>query len=307
MTWLIIALLAALAAWPFIAETRRTKIGRAERQGAPGGFAKLSQGVTYYRWFGPARGPVILAVHGLTTPSVVFEDIAEGLGAFGYRVLTYDLYGRGLSDAPRGAQTAQFFHQQIDELLADQDVGSDLTMIGYSMGGSIASTYAAAQSDRINRLILLASAGVDIKESSFDRFCRTTPILGDWLFMAFAPRRMAMENANSAGMNASPNVQSALQSCLSRQGYAPAVLSSRRGMLADRNEAAHREIGRLNLPVIALWGAEDEVIPLTALGQLSQWNRNTAQEVIEGANHAFPISHAQDVVSRLGEVLRERD
>ncbi len=307
MTFLAILIVAAIAAWPFIAESRRVKIGRAERQGAPGDFAKLSQGVTYYRWFGPARGPVIVAIHGLTTPSVVFEDLAAGLGGLGYRVLAYDLYGRGLSDAPKGRQSQAFFHQQLDDLLAHQELNEDLTLIGYSMGGSIAATFAATQPERIKRLILLASAGVVTHESAFLRFCRNTPLLGDWLFLALSSRRMTAEIEAVAAKTPSPAIQGALRVELTRQGYLPAVLASRRGMLAESTEQAHRILGKEAIPVIAIWGKQDEVIPITALGQLTQWNRNTLQEVIDDADHALAYSHAATVAERLKGVLRERD
>ncbi len=307
MMWVTFVVLAVVVAWPFMMESRKVRIGRAEREGASGGFARLPQGVTYYRWFGPTRGPVIVAIHGLTTPSVAFAEMAEGLSALGYRVLTYDLFGRGWSDAPKGAQTEEFFHQQLNDMLLDQGVTDNLTLIGYSMGGSIAATFAAAQPDRMSRVILLASAGIQANETGFDRFCRTTPFLGDWLFLALGGRRLAgafeAEHSNSQW----PEVAAAQRAELARQGYLPSVLSSRRGMLSDQTEEAHRALGRAGVPVVGVWGDTDPVIPLSALGQLTQWNRATMQEVIEGADHALPYSHAQAVVDRLRDVLRERD
>lgn len=40
----------------------------------------------------------------------------------GYRILTYDLYGRGYSDRPSGKQNREFFLQQLDDLLAYEAV-----------------------------------------------------------------------------------------------------------------------------------------------------------------------------------------
>ncbi len=307
MMWVILIALGAVAVWPFIAESQSTRIGRPEREGTPGRFVKLSQGVTHYRWHGPARGPVIVAVHGLTTPSVVFDELAQGLGDLGYRVLTYDLYGRGLSDAPNGAQTSAFFHQQLNDLLADQGLEEDLTIMGYSMGGAIAATFAASHTDRMKRVILLASAGAALRESSFDRICSTTPFFGDWLFLLLSKRQM--KRAILADQTVPPDhpVMTAQLSELDRQGYLPAVLSSRRGMLAEKTEAAHRKLGQEDVPVIAIWGRQDAVIPISSLGQVSQWNRNTLQEVIDAADHTFPYSNPDEVVARLRDVLRERD
>jgi len=91
--------------------------------------------VTHYRWHGPIDGPVIVAVHGLTTPATVWNGMIPFLTAQGYRVLSYDLYGRGFSDAPSGAQNIAFFTRQLGELLADQEITDAVTLMGYSMGG----------------------------------------------------------------------------------------------------------------------------------------------------------------------------
>ena len=72
--------LAVIAIWPFSMERRKTVIGIDERHGAEGDFARLSQGVTHYRWLGPARGPVAVVIHGLASPMESMEPIAEGLG-----------------------------------------------------------------------------------------------------------------------------------------------------------------------------------------------------------------------------------
>ena len=44
-----------------------------------GQMAELEMGRTHYRWMGPVRGPVIVAIHGLSTNSVVWNVMAKGL------------------------------------------------------------------------------------------------------------------------------------------------------------------------------------------------------------------------------------
>lgn len=292
--------MAVVAGLPFLREARRKPIGEAERRVAPGAFAHLSQGVTHYQWIGPARGPVAVAIHGTSISSLIWDDIAEGLGKVGYRVLVYDLYGRGLSDAPKGAQDAGFFLRQLTDLLTDQGLGQDLTLIGYSMGGAIATSFAGAHPERVKRLILLAPVGMGQPEDGIVRFMRQTPLLGDWLFMALSGWQMRRS------IGAGATVITAVQKTeLGRKGYLPAVLASIRGLLQDRLEGDHRTIGRADVPVVALWGDQDQVVPLSGLGTLAQWNRNVRQEVIAGAGHELPFTHATKVLKVLKDVLRE--
>ncbi|EEB85586.1 alpha/beta fold hydrolase [Roseobacter sp. GAI101] len=78
------------------------------RGSAPGQFAELSRGVTHYEWVGPARGPVAVCVHGLTTPSFVWRSITKGLVLMGFRTLIYDLYGRAIRIGQADRRTAPF-------------------------------------------------------------------------------------------------------------------------------------------------------------------------------------------------------
>ena len=110
---IVIAILAA----PFIIEWRRIPMDAQARADAPGEFAELSNGITHYQFHGPVDGPLVVCVHGLTTPSFVYEGLAKRLMERGYRVLVYDHYGRGYSDRPKGDQDRAFFVSHLEELL----------------------------------------------------------------------------------------------------------------------------------------------------------------------------------------------
>ena len=306
MGWLLAAVvIGGLALWPWLDESRRHP-SQAFRDKAPGRFAKLSRGVTHYQWLGTARGPVIVCVHGLTTPSPVWYAIAEGLAALGFRVLVYDLYGRGFSDAPAGAQDDTFFVEQLSDLLDHQQITEDVTLMGYSMGGSIVTAFAAAHPSRVRRLILLASAGMWLREDRITENARMTPVFGDWLHHVVVARkdRRALRKQLGQTFDIAGIVELQLAEFESR-GFLRSVLSSRRNMLAQSLEQEHRAVARADIPVIGIWAEKDDVIPLKSLGTLSQWNRNVRQEVIEGAGHAVAYTHAEDVVVVLRDVLRE--
>jgi pimeloyl-ACP methyl ester carboxylesterase len=298
MIWtLLIAALAALAIWPFAREAMRKPMNDAVRSNAPGQFAQLSQGITHYRWIGPVRGPVAVCVHGLTTPSMVWDAVANGLALMGFRVLVYDLYGRGYSDRAPGLQDQDFFIRQLTDLLDDQGITEDVTFLGYSMGGAIVSAFAARHPERVLRLILLAPAGMGHDLGKLAKFTRDTPILGDWLMLLRYP---AAHRKGTEAERALPSEVDGIidyqQAELAKRGFVPAVLSSLRGMLPHKLEEAHRQISRDGIPVLAIWGREDVVIPISAMGQLAQWNRVARHEVIEGAGHGLTYTHATAVL-----------
>jgi len=303
--WIVLLALALVVALAVTAEGRRRSIKDADRRGSQGKFAHLSQGITHYRWHGPSRGPVLVAVHGLTTPSKVWDIVAAGLGGMGYRVLTYDLYGRGLSDAPKGDQDSGFFLQQLSDLLEHEELTEDLTMLGYSMGGSIVTAFTHAETHRVKRLILVATAGVETRESGYSRFCRTTPVIGDLIHNFLGPFRSKREGGSAMKHGAVPGLHEAFVDQLNRRGYFPAVLASRRGMLSDTQKAAHNAISLAAVPTIAIWAEKDEVIPLSALGTLVQWNRNVRQETIPDVGHDLLYTNPMAVIEKVGNVLIE--
>ncbi|KIN63077.1 putative alpha/beta hydrolase [Sulfitobacter noctilucicola] len=294
--WLILAVLIAA---PLVIEHRRRVMDDAARGSAKGQFVELSQGVTHFEWHGPPRGPVIVCIHGLTTPSFVWRGMTRSLAVAGFRVLTYDLYGRGYSSRPKGPQDRKFFLTQLTELLAREGVDDDLTVIGYSMGGAIATTFAATYPERMRQLVLLAPAGMRVVKGGLVGFVKRTPLVGDWITLALYPRLLRSGIRAERGIPGSvPSVGDLQEAEIEVKGFLPAVLASLRGILSEDLSADHRAIAAYGLPVLAIWGREDSVIPLSCIGTLAEWNRNAQQEVIDGAGHGLTYTHS-DTVLRL--------
>ena len=93
MIWVTVFIVIVVvgAAVPVLHKRGRQSMTPDLRKQADGKFAKLSAGQTHFRWSGGARGPVIVLVHGLTTPSIVWDAITPALTGLGFRVLRYDL------------------------------------------------------------------------------------------------------------------------------------------------------------------------------------------------------------------------
>ena len=304
--WVLFALVVVLAALPAMLERGRRVMGKGERKGAPGQFTKLSDGVTHYQWHGPVKGPVLVMVHGLSTPSWVFDGLVPGLAHMGFRVLTYDLYGRGYSDRPRTPQTRHFFIRQLRELLEDQKVGEEFSLFGYSMGGAIATIFAAEEPDRVDRLILLAPVGMEYTPGPILARARVLGHTGAWLWGllgAWMLQRGATADARRS--IAIENLPAKMRYETGLRGSLPAILSAERHLLGEVLEEEHRELARMYVAVVSIWGEEDSVIPLGAVGKLAEWNRDAYKFVIPGAGHAVGYSHPKEVLAALQENMRE--
>lgn len=299
MIWVLV-LLAGCAAIPLTIEWTRTPITKSLRAKAPGNFALLSQGTTHFEWIGPERAPVAVCVHGLTTPAFVWRSVAKGLVAMGFRVLIYDLYGRGLSDRAGGRQTAAFFITQLEDLLDQEHVNEPVTLLGYSMGGAIASAFAAHAPERVKQLILLAPAGMGHLSGLPITLARDVPVIGDWLFLLLYPLQLRRGiTAEADLLSTVADIGTLQQIETTRRGFFPAVLSSLRGLLRHPLSDAHATIAASGLPVLAIWGAQDAVIPLQAHDTLAEWNPQARQHVIDDAGHALPYTHTEAVLEAI--------
>lgn len=297
MIWGLLAV-AALIALPLLREALRPRMDAAARAKAPGAFATLSRGRTHYRWLGPTGGAITVCVHGLTTPSFVWDGLADGLARAGRRVLVYDLYGRGFSDRPQGAQDAAFFVTQLRELLADQGVTEPVTLIGYSMGGAIATAYAEAHPERVRDLVLIAPAGLGHDLGPVARIVAWGGPLALWLMLAAFPRsfRRGCE-AERALPSSVPGIVDRQQDQLRWRGFVPSVARSLSGILAQDQAPLHARIAGRGPPVHAIWGAKDTVIPIPCKDRLAALNPAARQSVIAGAGHGLTYTHTEQVLA----------
>lgn len=293
-----LAIILVVAVLPFLRERLRPRMGVAQRAELDGDYIEHGDHPITRLWrLGPETGPVAVCIHGLSTPSFVWEAIAQGLAARGYRVIAYDLWGRGGSDRPAGAQDEAYFLKQLEEVLTHEGIDDQITLIGYSMGGAIATAFAVSAPERVAQLILLAPAGLTIRLGSLARFCAKVPVLGDWVFLTGFPLTHRRYLEAERGMETDvPDMVERQVDELRFRGFVPAVLSSMRNMLVVNQHAAHEAIAASGIPVTAIWGGEDTVIPLVAMGKLAEANRTARQEVVEDAGHGLPYTHAARVL-----------
>jgi pimeloyl-ACP methyl ester carboxylesterase len=298
MIWAtILVIVAVVVILPFAFEAQRMQINDDMRRRSSGRFS----GPTHFRWHGPENGPVIVAVHGLTTPSIVWHGVIPHLTSQGFRVLAYDLPGRGFSDVAHGPHSIGILCDQLRDLLLTQKITQPVVLLGYSMGASIVTAYAAAHRDQVRSVLLLAPAGVVMREALFDRLCRILPGTGDWMHAAFAAGRARRGSQKPAEIAQMQTFQ------LARRGYLPAVLASRRGALTEILEREHRILAKQKVPVGAIWAEMDSVIPLVAMGQLAAWNGAAHHDCVAGASHGVPYTHPDAVAVAILAMLAVHD
>ncbi|MGB0900360.1 alpha/beta fold hydrolase [Halocynthiibacter sp.] len=305
MLWFSILILPVLgvAVFPFVREALRPDVAQVRaKTNRPGQLSALPSGKTWYNWDGPADGPVAVCVHGLSTPSFVWGAAVEALTDQGFRVLTYDLYGRGLSDRASGEQSVDFHLRQLNELLTDQKVADGFTLLGYSMGGAIVTCFAARFPGRLKQAVIIAPAGLGHDLGGTSAYVTKHPgFIANWLMQTrgAAELREGIRSEAAGFISAVPDIWDLQAEELTVKGYIPAITSSLQYFLRGDLRAEHETIREAGLPLLAIWGESDTVIPIECRDTLVGINPHATQVTIPDAPHGLTYTHPGDLGAAL--------
>lgn len=114
---------------------------------------------------GQGRKNVIVALHGWLDNAATFNEIRKHFSDFHFIAL--DLMGHGMTQHRPASMPYYIWDNVSDLLLVLDQLGLDkVTLLGHSMGASIATLFAGAFPDRIERLYLIEGLAPLVYESS---------------------------------------------------------------------------------------------------------------------------------------------
>jgi pimeloyl-ACP methyl ester carboxylesterase len=268
--WLFILLLAALAALFFWGYAPDTDAAQMERKygSAASRFAKLEPGLrVHYRDEGKQDGPVLVLIHGSNASLHTWEQWVGILGK-DYRIISLDLPGHGLTgNNPAGVYDSASYVRVVERLLSKLNV--DKAVIGgNSMGGGVSWAYALEHPEKVEALLLVDASGQPYARSG------KTPLGFRLMRMPVikeAARFIAPRSIFESSVKTSMSVQSEIDDKLIDRywelnrypGNRNATMqrfSNSKSMVPGTKE----RLSTIKVPVLILWGAEDNLIPVTA-------------------------------------------
>lgn len=175
--WLRVALVAlALVAVLLAVNTwlveRETKPARAD----VGRIVDLPGGDLQVRVDGPPDGRTLVLLHGWTG-SMKWWDRAVPVLAKRYRIVRVDSLGHGGSAKPRDGYEVERQADGISRALASVGV-TRATVVGHSMGGSLATALAEQHPRLVERLMLIGTSPSTGRHISFGDRLVVTPVVG---------------------------------------------------------------------------------------------------------------------------------
>ena len=282
MVFGILTLLLVLGGyWAWTPDIPRATL-EARYANGPADFITVDGMRLHVRDSGPKDAPAVVLLHGFGGSVHTWDDWAAGLQAQ-YRVVRYDQPGAGLSEPDRLGQYTDERAMQVLAALLDQLGIQRASLVGHSMGGRLAWRFAAAQPQRVHKLVLVAPDG--FASPGFDygkapdvgwvtgllRWTLPRPLLRASLAPAYADRA-ALTGVRVERYHA----------LMLAPGNRDALLARMR-QLVLQPPAPFLE--RITAPTLLLWGQADKMIPVANAADYQRAMPQARLAVLPGVGH----------------------
>lgn len=234
------------------------------RIAVPGGH------ISYRSWGEPRPGGTSLMLfHGFAGDAQTWAALASALARGGAHVLAPDLPGHGATDIP--ADTLDAMTSTLAGLL--RAGGRPVHLVGHSLGGALAARVARAVPNLVQRLTLLAPAGLD---RGIDAgFIREMARVRSGGALTHLSRRLTVR---PTGVSAAQYEAMAAELSRGRLLALADALVDEGGQCVD----IIPELRAATMPVRIIWGLQDRIIPWT---QASQAGSRAAIHLVPDAGH----------------------
>jgi len=232
------------------------------RQSAVGSFAQLPNGFTHYELGGNESGEAVVLIHGFSVPYFIYDPTFDFLTQSGFRVLRYDLFGRGFSDRPHTNYNLDLFVNQLADLLNALRFTQPVNLIGLSMGGVIASAFTVRYPERVNKLTLIDPAGT--KSIALTPMLKAVkiPLVAEAVLSLAGSEALVQSNAKDLFDPALvEHFKAEYKIQMQYKGFMRAILSTIRSGMLDSFIDVYQALGKTDKAVLLFWGRNDRTVP----------------------------------------------
>jgi pimeloyl-ACP methyl ester carboxylesterase len=246
-------------------------------------------------------GPPILLIHGIGDRSDTWLKVIPRL-ASRHTVIAPDLLGHGESAKPRADYAIAAYACGMRDLLGVLDVDR-VSVVGHSLGGSIAMQFAYQFPERCERLVLVGSGGIGQEVHPLLRMAAAPGAEFGLSVAASAPVRAAIRLAapvlrSAGGMSFGPDFGYVLDRyrALRPRSARRAFLRTLRAGVDVRGQVItilDRCYLAAALPTLIVWGRRDRVIPVRHAGVAHAAMPGSRLEIFDRSGH-FPHRDAPE-------------
>ena len=219
------------------------------------------------RYWSVGQGPALICVHGILRFA---EDWLWNIDALAenHRVYAVDLVGYGCTDKPDIDYTVDDFAAFINGFMIALGI-ERAALIGHSLGGGVVLNMAYRHPEKVERLVLVASAGLGQEVHLAFRMA-SLPMVGE---LCARPNRAIIARAFQEVVHDPAAITDEMVDQAYRRFYMPgareALLKTIRAGLALSGvkpallAAIKAALPAITVPTLIIWGKQDPVLPVS--------------------------------------------
>ena len=288
------------------ADIEKKDLDDAARAQQGGSYVRLPDGVTHYELTGPEEGQAVVLVHGATIPMYVWDAQAQALAQAGFRVLRYDMFGKGYSDRPEADYSQAFYRKQLLDLINTLKIKQPVDLVGLSMGGGTVIDFTANYPERVKDIVLIAPMINSIKNDSNIKLLRP-PVWGEFLMRLVATKSLADRAAQL--MQKSPKAAEyakLFKEQTQYKGFERATLAMFRSDANADYTADYLAAGKQGKKVMLIWGTQDGDITPQMVKDIRTAIPGVNYQELEGVGHDPQVEVPDKVNSLVIDFLKQQ-
>ena len=262
------------------------------------------------------EGPLVVLLHGFPQFWYMWRFQIPALAEAGFRVIAPDMRGYNLSDKPPKVldYRVELLARDVERLIRACG-GETATVVGHDWGAAVGWITAMLYSERVGRLGILNvphphrfARGLlrpaQLLRSSYMFFFQV-PRLPEEALSArdFAPLRYVLRDEPVRPGTFSPEDVERYVEALARPGALTATLNYYRALFRNPLES-RRLLGRIEAPVLVVWGEKDRFLGTELAEPDRYWVPNLQMERLPDAGHFVAEDRPERVNALLLDFLR---
>ncbi len=254
----------------------------------------------FYEDYGTGK-PVIL-IHGWPLSRKSWEQQVWKIVDEGFRCISYDRRGFGISSAPWTAYDYSALASDLHTLIKELDL-NEVTVVGFSMGGGeVVRYFTDYGAEKISKAALISSIIPLVKKKDDNPSGVPEEALNDIKNALQKDRVGFLKNFHKGFYNYDENKDKVSEAQLDYDFIVASHASPRATIqcaLAWMHTDFRPELKNVTVPTLIVHGDADETVPIeTSAEQAAKGIAESKYELIKGAPHGLNITHS-DALNRI--------
>ncbi len=250
--------------------------------------------------------PIVL-IHGTASSLHTWDDWTQELKKQ-YRVIRMDLPAFGITGPNATSDySIQSYVKFLDTFLTQIKLDS-FHLAGNSLGGNIAWNYAAENSKKVKKLILVDASGLPTNKPQPGIFKMAKTSVLNSLFLYVTPKFFIKKNIKEVYADESKITDELItryHKMALREGNRQAFIDRARIDFKLDSKANYDKLKSIQNRTLLLWGAKDSWIPLDNGKRMDSLMQNSVLKVLENSGHVPMEENPKESLKLLNQFLED--